>query len=548
MSQGKKPRSLGAVAVIVVVALIAISRLGLFGGKPATPNSPPPGGNPVLTDPAYRQTLVIASGSENKELEPLLEKFAKENKIGLDMRYQGSIDIARALGEEKVPFDAVWPASSLWISIGDTHHRVKHAESVSTTPVVFGVKKSLAQQLGFIGREVSVRDLLDKIRSGELKFCMTSATQSNSGCSAYIGFLYALLDNPDILSGQLLQQPQLRQDIKDLLGGVDRSSGSSEWLKTLFLEGEYDAMVNYESLILSTNAELVRQGREPLHIIYPYDGLSISDAPLGYVDQGDQAKQEAFRKLQDFLMSEQVQLDIQAYGRRTGYAGIDPAHQAVWNKDWGADSARILSPIRMPEADVLWSALSLYQTDFRKPSLTAYVLDYSGSMSGEPIEQLRCAMGEILMQDRAARNFLQASEQEENLVILFSSDVIADQKATGSAGIESLYPVVEKTGAGGGTAMYEGLDTALRALSGYDLGRYTPAIILMTDGQANGSMGYRDFERAYRDSGMQVPVFCISFGSADKKELGRIAELTHARVFDGATDLIDAFRRAKGYN
>ena len=127
--------------------------------------------------------LYIVSGSENKA-EPILERFSKENKISLHMKYQGSVDIARELGNKEIAYDAVWPASSMWISIGDVNHVVKHTESVSITPVVFGIRQSLAEKLGFTKGDVSVREILAKIRSG-LSFCMTSATQSNSGCSAY---------------------------------------------------------------------------------------------------------------------------------------------------------------------------------------------------------------------------------------------------------------------------------------------------------------------------------------------------------------------------
>jgi hypothetical protein len=40
----------------------------------------------------------------------------------------------------------VWPASSIWISLGDTDFRVKHTESTSISPVVFGIRKSLAEE------------------------------------------------------------------------------------------------------------------------------------------------------------------------------------------------------------------------------------------------------------------------------------------------------------------------------------------------------------------------------------------------------------------
>ena len=147
------------------------------------------------------------------------------------MTYQGSLDIMRTLEQEQIDYDAVWPASSLWLNVGDTQHRIKHTESVSISPVVFGIRQSLAEELGFVGREVSVRDILDAIESGKLRFCMTRATQSNSGASAYIGFLYALLGNPEMITMEDLENSRLQAEIQQLFSGVDRSSGSSDWLK-----------------------------------------------------------------------------------------------------------------------------------------------------------------------------------------------------------------------------------------------------------------------------------------------------------------------------
>ena len=126
-------------------------------------------------------TLRILSGSENQELEGILDDFARERGVNIEMDYRGSLDIMRTLQGESIDYDAVWPASSLWLTAGDTQYRVKHAQSISVTPVVFGIRQSLAEELGFVGREVSVSDLLSAIQSGKLNFCMTSATQSNSG-------------------------------------------------------------------------------------------------------------------------------------------------------------------------------------------------------------------------------------------------------------------------------------------------------------------------------------------------------------------------------
>lgn len=226
-------------------------------------------------------------------------------------------------------------ASSLWLTVGDTEHRIKHAESISISPVVFGIRKSLAEELGFVGREVSVNDLLEAIRNGKLRFCMTSATQSNSGASAYIGFLYALLGNPEVITSEDLQSDELRAQMQELLSGVDRSSGSSDWLKDMFLQGDYDAMVNYECLVIQANRELEERGEEPLYVVYPYDGLSLADSPLGYVDKGDDGQEELFLKLQEYLLSEDVQDEIQRTGRRSGYTGVSEKNKDVFRADWG---------------------------------------------------------------------------------------------------------------------------------------------------------------------------------------------------------------------
>ena len=530
-------------AIIIFLAVLGFSAcLGVGGGQTA--------GTGQEADTVIgngRQSLRILSGSENQELEPILEDFSRESGIRVEMTYQGSLDIMRALEQDEIAYDAVWPASSLWLNVGDTGHRVKHGESISISPVVFGIRQSLAEELGFVGREVSVRDILDAITAGKLKFCMTSATQSNSGASAYIGFLYALLGNPDMITEEDLENEQLQSDIQALLSGVDRSSGSSDWLKDMFLEGGYDAMVNYECLIIQANEELESRGEETLYVVYPYDGLTLADSPLGYVDNGDDDKETAFLELQEYLLSENVQNEIQRTGRRTGYTGISDENRDVFRTDWGVQPDRVLSTMRMPSTDVLFQALNLYQTDFKKPSLSIYCLDYSGSMSGKGNEQLVAAMEQLLIQENAEKNFLQASKDEVNVLIFFDDQVLAEYTAVGSgAELEALYDRVESQDTGSGTDMYVAAEEALKVLSHYDLSQYTPAVILMTDGMSGGS--FDAFMEQYQELGEDVPVFSIMFGDADSEQLEELAEATNARVFDGREDLIDAFRKVKGYN
>ena len=490
----------------------------------------------------------ILSGSENQELETIIQECSEATGVEIQMEYKGSVDIMRELENGAPDYDAVWPASSIWVSMGDTGHLIKHSQSISMTPVVFGIRESLAEKLGFVGEKVSVNDILTAIRDGEMSFCMTSATQSNSGASAYIGFLYALLGKQEGLTSEDLQKPDLQADIRELLSGVERSSGSSDWLKDMFLEGDYDAMVNYECLIIDANQQLEEEGKEPLYVVYPYDGLSIADSPLGYVDHGDEEKEEAFLAVQEYLLSDKAQAEIEATGRRINAGGVSKENQDVFNSDWGIDTERILSPIQMPEAAVLTEALNVYQTSFKKPSLNIYCLDFSGSMSGTGEEQLKEAMAQILLQENARKNFLQANAGEVNEVVFFD-DTILDVQAAADDSDEALAELNQKVAdfqIAGGTDIYRAAAEALEIASGYDLTNYTPAIILMTDGRSN--YNYSNFEEVWNRYEEDIPIFSITFGDADPGQLEELAKISGGRVFDGTKDLTAAFRSVKGYN
>jgi Ca-activated chloride channel family protein len=496
--------------------------------------------------------FLLLSGSENQPLENIIKEYAADEGYEVSFAYKGSVDIMLDLQSDTTDYDAVWPASGLWITLGDNKHRVKYAKSILTSPVVFGIKKSLAEKLGFTNRPVKVADILGAIRSHQLKFMMTSASQSNSGASAYFGFLYALLGDPEYITKDDLHKPELKKEIRELLSGINRSSGSSGWLKDLFLQGNYDAMVNYESTIIETNQELVKRGQEPLYVIYPTDGLVIADSQLGYVDHGDKEKETFFRKLQDHLLSSKVQLELLNLGRRTGFAGeLSNAPANVFRPEWGIDTKKILSPIKLPGEDVIREALSLYQTEFRKPSFTVFCLDFSGSMNDNGgIGQLKEAMQLLLDQEQAKKYFLQASAEDRIVVLPFNHGSLGEWEVAGNQpdSMTILLHVINNMYAGGGTDIYSPVLKAMDEIMRQDSGQYIPAVILMTDGESNTGKHLADLQTAWQNNQKDIPVFAITFGDASETQLRQITDLTRGNIFDGKKDLVTAFRKAKGYN
>lgn len=492
-------------------------------------------------------TLKIASGSENAVLNDLIEKYANENQQNIRIDYLGSLEQMNIIRDPDSDYDAVWPASSIWINMANALKNVKHDEVTSISPVVFGIKESKAKELGFYGKEVSTREILDAIRDNQLKFTMTSATQSNSGASAYLAFLTAL--NGRTLTEEDLHREELTSDIVSLLSGVERSSGSSNFLVELFVNGDYDAMVNYEQLVIQANEQLAEKKKEPLYIIYPSDGLSISDSTLAYLDHGDSEKEDAFLKFEAYLLDDRTQSEIEKTGKRNKDSGVRESNRKIFEK-WGADLDRTLNTIRYPKAEVLSEALSLYQSEFKKPSFTVYVLDYSGSMQGDGYNEMIDALENVLIPEKARQNLLLGGEEDRTYIIPFSSEVMDIAGAKGNAHEpEALFAKAKNYPVAGNTALYEAAMEALDLVHREaDPAIYQPSIILLTDGIANGDMGIPELTEKYRKIGKDIPIYSIMFADSDDEELQKIAELTHAKVFDGRINLIKAFKEVRGYN
>ena len=148
---------------------------------------------------------------------------------------------------------------------------------------------------------------------------MSNPTTTNSGASAYLGLVSTLAGNPEVLTTDILNDEKLREEIKTLFTGLERSSGSEDFLEELFLNGDYEAVVSYESSIININKQLVSKGKEPLYAIYPIDGVSISDSPFGYINNKNENKKEIFDNIQKYLLSNEGQSLLQEYGKRTSH-------------------------------------------------------------------------------------------------------------------------------------------------------------------------------------------------------------------------------------
>ena len=489
----------------------------------------------------------IISSSENKDLENIINNFSNNKDIDVSIEYAGTLDIMEKLNSGE-KYDAVWASNSIWLYMLDSSVKVSNSKSTSINPVVFAIKKSKAEELGFIGKDIYTKDIVNVIKNGNLKFSMSNPTQTNTGATAYLGLLSTLAGNPEVLKEDILKDSELKEELISLFSGLERSSGSEDFLEELFINGSYEAVVTYESSIININKQLEAQGKETLYVLYPVDGVSISDSPLAFLDSKDEVKEKFFYELQTYILSNEGQEKLAEKGRRTWYGGItNNADETVFNPNWGIDTTKYIVPIKFPSTAVIQKALGLYQTELRKPIHTVFCLDYSGSMYGTGYNELKNAMNYILTESEASKDLLQFSEKDKITVIPFSTNIIdiwnTDNGLETQEIIDNMYEITPN----GSTNIYDTCIEGLNILSKEDMDKYNVSIILMTDGMSNiGNIN--NLRRVYDNLNLDIPIYSIMFGDAYEYELQNIADLTNAKIFNGKTDLLKAFKEVRGYN
>lgn len=491
------------------------------------------------------KTFSIISSSENKILDESLRKFASKNNIDIAITYTDTLNVVDKLNSGE-KYDAILMSNSIWLSMLDSNTvKTSNLRSTSITPVIFGIKESKAKELGFVGKKVYTKDILNKIKSGELTFSMANPTTTNSGASAYIEILYNLAGSPEVLKSSDLKNENLKKELIKFFEGIKRTSGDEDFLEKSFVNGDYDAAFTYESSIININKQLEKENKELLYAVYPVDGVAISDSPFVYIDNKNENKKENFLKIQEFLLSSDGQEILLQNGRRTWYGGINAnAPKDVFNPKWGINTTNYITPVKYPSISVIKEAIALYQTELRKPVHVVFCLDYSGSMYGNGIKELRNAMKYILTEADVLISF---TDKDKIDVIPFGSDILATWSTSKGLSKKTILDNINNLNLNGSTALYPASIAALKILENENDDKYVSSVILMTDGLANVGT-FSSLVQYYNKINKEIPIYSITFGDADEDELGQIADLTNGKVFDGKTSLIEAFKKVRGYN
>jgi Ca-activated chloride channel family protein len=518
---------------LIVAALGAV--LALSGCS----TSPPP------ADSSH--TLTVMAGSELKDLVPLLPDIQKNTGYQLKLNYTGSLDGAQAIasGDQS---DLAWFSSGNYLTLLQSKSgRIVSQQPVMLSPVVIGVKHSVAQSLGWSGStSVTWADIANAAKAGTFHFAMTNPAASNSGFVALVGVASAFAGGGGALEAGSINVAKL----KDFFSGQVLTAGSSGFLADAYVrqQDRIDGLINYESVLLELNSG--GKLRQPMDLIYPKDGIITANYPLMLLNS---AKRDGYEKVAAYLRSPEVQQRIMSTTDRR------PAVPAV--KPDSRFTSQLLVELPFPSSlTVIDNLIFAYLDQIRPPAHTYFVLDISGSMAGDRLNSVKKTFDNLTGADQTITGrFARLRAREQITIIPFNGNVvdnktfnINDVSAT-SPDLKAVRDYVGHLQANDGTAIYDALvqayTSAAQAKSAEPNNFYS--VVLMTDGENNtgrSASGFRSYYSSQPDAVKAIPTFAIIFGEASPKELTDLTTLTGGQAFDSRNvSLPSVFKVIRGY-
>jgi Ca-activated chloride channel family protein len=497
-------------------------------------------------------TLTVAVSPEKAELftqlvndfnaKQLKSSHGEELRIAtVNLEAEEMIDAALA-GD----FQAMSPDSSIWLDQLDRQYQSAQNTSAglvgqtvryAVSPVVIAMWRDAAQRLGWPQRTIGWNDLLNEATANKDFKWSHPSTSSASGLLATLAEFYAAAGKTRGLTIEDVKTPQAQEYVNALERTVRYyGEGEASIARNVAEKGRayLDAFVASEQIVINAN----QQPGVDLVAIYPGEGSLWQDHPLALLEAAgvSDLNRETFSAFASYITSPEAQQAILAKGYRPADLNIkiDGADSPI-SANNGADPAQPQTSLQVPSAAVLDVVRESWLANKRRTNVML-VVDTSGSMEGEKLENVKAALATFLDQIK--------SNEERVGLIEFYSDVtdrvnISELKNNRSA----LVRAVTTLEAGGNTALLDGVAAAYERLQQLGDQSRINAIVVMTDGKENASaISLRQLVARLQNGnqrGVPVVIFAIAYGDdADMDVLQAMSDATGGQTLVGSVETI----------
>ncbi len=432
-------------------------------------------------------------------------------------------------------FMAMSPDSSIWLDdidrvwyelSGSDAPLVGEAHRYAVTPVTIAMWEDVARAMGYPDKKIGWADILERAKAdGDFKWSHPS-TVSASGLLATLAEFYAGAGKTRDLTMEDVQDDETLAYVSAIEKTV-RYYGEGELatIEQVLEKGAayLDAFVCSEQLVIYHNQQT---DAEKLIAIYPAEGTLWQDHPLALLEHPNLTAYQrvVFNEFRDFVKSAEAQKLVLENGYRPADLSIpiDGANSPI-NAANGVNPAEPQTTLQMPAPSVIAVVQDAWW--YTKRHTNVYlVVDTSGSMRGEKLEQAQAALHLFLEQIKGDRERVGLMQFSTGVGLVVPLEELGQNRATVSAEIDALT-------AGGNTALLDGIARAYNDLQILNDTERINAIVAMTDGIENNSRlslpQLVETVEVGNETGVPVIVFCIAYGQdADLNMLTVIAEAT----------------------
>lgn len=522
----KSLRGLLWFTVLLVLAAISCNFLGGDG----------PPSNAVVLD-------VVANSSLGNWLSGAVQRF---NEAGIETAEGDPVFVELTLADagqaaadiasgEQSP--AIWiPDNAVWTQVlADQGNQAytRDCASLATSPLVIAMWRTAAESLGWPGQPLGWLDVGSLAADpsawayysgGEfgdsLNLGHTHPGLSASGASTLLALVQSAQAKTDAVTVDDVEQPIVQASVSAFEAAVSWFSSSTGDLgRTMSDRGAafLGAAVMYES-------DVVGNGDGQIVPIYPLEGTFVADHPACL--NGDLAAEtrEAALLFRDYL------LDVEAQ-QLAANSGLRPVNDAVQigpplDAAHGVDLEQPTTVFGAPSVQTIYAVQDLWQSA-RKDVNLVMLLDVSGSMAGQKIENMR---------DAAVQFVQQMGDDDFITIIPFSHElpVIVYHQQVGPERV-NIIEAIQQLEAAGDTALYDAIGTGAQLIAQSTSPDTANALVVLTDGQDTYSYNY-NFDQALIDMAADndTTVFAIAYGSdADERVLTQLAYGANGNFFLG---------------
>lgn len=466
---------------------------------------------PVTVSPVNKEVTVEIFVSPEKAgtgtdswMSDLAEEFNKANNQTTTGKSVGVIIRSMTSGAQLdyiksgvyIP-DAITPSASMWADMLDfagTDVECLNPKLVGNVAGIL-IDKSEYQKLETEYGTADIKAIITATENGTLTAGYTNPFMSTTGLNFLASALYGYDTSNPLSENAIAGFNKFQNNVPFVAYNTMqmRNAAENNTFSTFILE--YQSYYNNSEL--KNNYEFIPFGirhDNPLYIIG-----SISDD-----------KREALEMFNAYCMTDNAQKIATSYGfnQLEDYKDSIPATDGnTWT-----------------QMQKVWKQ----NKNTAKPIAAVFVLDMSGSMSGEPINALKSSLTNSIKYINSS-NYIG--------VVSYSSNVNVDLPI-GLFDINQqayFYGAVDGLQASGNTATYSALAVAVDELNKFvaDNPNVQPMIFLLSDGEANGGAKLKDIAGAV--SYYKTPIYTIGY-NANLDELKKVSELNEAASIDADND------------